>query len=125
MMREPAEAGYAEELAGAVVPELNQLLRQTLRRDLSLAAEHVRSIRWLLEIARQHQQPIPGAALTNLELVSKHLCEMRRRIEAAGDEAEPDVSPMAHRPEIQPPPRPRQASFGCHVSPSDISTPCD
>ena len=69
--------------SGGAASDLNELLRRTLRRDLSLAAEHVHSILWLLEIARQHQQPIPRAALTNLGLVSKHLAEIERRIEAA------------------------------------------
>ena len=69
--------------SGSAAPDINELLRRTLRRDLSLAAEHVHSIHSLLEIARQHQQPIPSAALTNLDLVSKHLAEIERRIEAA------------------------------------------
>ena len=82
VMRERDDIGYAEDSASAADPDLSGLLRQTLRRDLSLAVEHVHSIRWLLEIAQQHQQPIPRAALTNLELVWKHLGEMHRRIEA-------------------------------------------
>ena len=116
-----------EDPTPATVPDLGELLRQTLCRDLALAAEHVHSIRWLLEIARQHQQPIPTAALTNLDLVSKHLGEMRRRIEAAGGETatESPVSALAHRQEIQSPLHPRPPSFECHVSPSDISMPCD
>ncbi len=107
--------------ASAAFPDLGELLRQTLNRDLALAAEHVHSIRWLLEIARQHQQPIPAAALTNLNLVSKHLGEMQRRIEGAGGEAAAlSLSATAHHREIQSPLHPRPPSFGCHVSPSDI-----
>jgi hypothetical protein len=106
-------------------PDLNELTRYALQRDLALAAEHVHSIRCLLEIARQHQQVIPSAALTNLELVSKHLAVMQRRVEgAAGNAAvESSVSEMAHRREIQSPLHPRLPSSGCHVSPSDMSTP--
>ena len=113
--------------APAPVPDVGELLRQTLNRDLTLAAEHVHSIRWLLEIARQHQQPIPPAAVTNLDLVSRHLGEMQRRIEFANAEtaAEPPLSTLAHRRETQAPHHPRPPSFGCRVSPSDISTPCD
>jgi hypothetical protein len=51
-----------------------------LRREVALAAEHVASIRMLLEIAREHQQPIPPAALTNLDLVAKNLAETLRRM---------------------------------------------
>jgi len=105
-MRERDDAGLGEDVANTAVPDLNQLLLDTMKRDLSLAAEHVHSIRWLLEIARQHQQPIPRAALTNLELVSKSLGEIQLRIETAGEEVASSVSPLAHRPEIQPPPRP-------------------
>jgi hypothetical protein len=43
-----------------------------------LAAERAHSIRWLLESAMQHKQPIPISALTNLNLVSKHLAEMQK-----------------------------------------------
>jgi hypothetical protein len=54
--------------------------KNRLLNDLSLAAEHVHSIRCLVEIARQRQQPIPSAALTNLSLVSKQLDEICVRI---------------------------------------------
>lgn len=123
----PAEAVYQEPTARAAAPDLKALLCGTMRRELSLASEHVHSIRWLLEIARQHQQPIPSAALTNLELVSKHLGEMQRRLDLASVEpiSEANISPSAHCQETRTPLRPRQPSFGCHVSPSDISTPCD
>lgn len=95
---------------------MGTLINDTLRRDLALAAEHVQSIRWLLEIAREHEQPIPGAALRNLELVSKHLCEMQQRIDT-------QISSAAPRQEPQAPPRPRRPSSGCHASPSGRSTP--
>ncbi len=125
MIQERDDERQPECKANGATPDLNQLLRQTLRWDLSLAAEHVHSIRWLLEISRQHEQPIPRAALTNLELVSKHLGEMQRRIEIAGEETPPEsnIIAFAHRPETQPPlpPRPRQSSFGYHASPSDRS----
>ena len=113
--------------ATGVIPVFSELLRDTLRRDLGLAAEHVHSIRCLLEIAGHHQQPIPPAALTNLEMVLKHLVEMQRRIDAAAQETapKPALSAAAHRPTIQSPLHPRPPSFGCHVSPSGRSTPCD
>src|SRR4051794_37685219 len=69
-----------ENVAPAVVLDLSMLLQL----DLLLAAEHVHSISGLLEIARQHQQPVPESALTSLELLSKHLGEMQRRVKAAG-----------------------------------------
>jgi hypothetical protein len=118
------EPGRVEQ-SGRAAFGLNELLRPTLQRELSLAAEHVHSIRCLLEIARQHQQPIPSAALTNLDLVSKHLAEMQRRIEDADGDSECPVSAFAYRPEIQAPLHRRPPSFGCHVSPFDRSTPCD
>lgn len=109
----------------SAVPGLEELLRDTLRRDLSLAAEHVHSIRWLLAIAREHQQPIPTAALKNLELVTKSLCEMRRRIGGEEFVPESEISAVARRPELRTLPRPRRPSFGCRASPSDRSTPFD
>jgi len=126
--RAPAQAGDdtgpAEESAAAAAPvDLNQMLCDRLRLDLALAAEHVHSIRWLLEIARQHHQPIPSAALTNLELVSKHLGEMQRRVEQAR-KPEEEVSADGHPEALPAPPRRQQASAECHVSPSGISTPC-
>src|SRR4051812_6052918 len=110
--------------SGSAPPDVNELLRRTLRRDLSLAAEHVHSILWLLEIARQHQQPIPSAALTNLDLVSKHLAEIERRIEDASGAFDSPVSACAHHRENRVPLHLRPPSFGCHVSPFDRSTPC-
>lgn len=119
------KGGDAERTAEAGTPDPNELLRHTLRRDLSLAAEHVQSIRCLLEITRQHQQPIPVAALTNLELVSKHLTELLRRIEVAGEATAgaPNVSASAPHSAIPSPLHPPRPSSGCHVFPSDISTP--
>jgi hypothetical protein len=104
------------ECSGSAPPDVNELLRRTLRRDLALAAEHVHSILWLLEIARQHQQPIPSAALTNLNLVSKHLAEIERRIEAASGAFDCPVSACAHDRENQAPLHLRPPSFGGHVS---------
>ena len=117
------DAGPAENVAPAVVLDLSMLLHL----DLLLAAEHVDSIRGLLEIARQHQQPTPTSALTNLELLSKHLGEMQRRVETAsgGTAAKSTISAFAHRREIPSPLHPQPPSFGCRVSPSDRSTPSD
>jgi hypothetical protein len=125
---EKGGAATTQDVTDTAAPDMGALINETLRRDLSLAAEHVHSIRWLLEIARDHQQPIPTAALKNLEMVSKHLSEMRRRVEIAGEEepaAESEISVVARRPDLQIPPRPQQLSFGCHASPSDRSTPFD
>ena len=117
------DAGPAEYVAPAVVLDLGMLLHL----DLSLAAGHVHSIRELLEIARQYQQPIPTSALKSLELLSKHLGEMQRRIEAAGggSAAKSTISAFAHRRETPAPLHPHPTSFGCRVSPCDRSTPCD
>ena len=124
---QPGRDDLGREEIGCAVPDGSELLRRTLGRDLSLAAEHLHSIRWLLEIARQHQQPIPAAVLTNLGLVSKHLAEIQRRIESGADEAASElaVSASAHHRETQSPLHPRQPSFECHVSPFDRSAPCD
>jgi hypothetical protein len=73
--------------------ELDQPLRTALSQELTLAAEHVQSIWWLLEIARQHQQPIPGAALTNLDLTLRHLRQLRKRIAIGNQTSEPRVTP--------------------------------
>jgi hypothetical protein len=119
------DAVVCVEDAAAAVPDLNVLLRRALTRDLSLAAEHVHSIRTLLEIARQHQQPIPSLVLTNLELVSKDLAEIQRQFEGDETASESRVSAVADHREIPPPLPPRTPSFGCHVSPFDRSAPCD
>jgi hypothetical protein len=69
---------------------LDEPSRATLYRDLTLATEHVQSIWWLLEIARQHQQPIPAAALTNLDLTLRHLRDLKKRIPIANQAPEPE-----------------------------------
>jgi hypothetical protein len=48
-------------------------VREELGREIALAIEHLESIRVLLEISRGHQQPVPRAVPTNLDLVLKHL----------------------------------------------------
>ncbi len=52
-----------------------------LSGNLRLAADHVESIRTLLEVSQTHQQPIPRAAFQNLQLVSKHLREIQRQLD--------------------------------------------
>lgn len=52
-----------------------------LSGNLALAADHVDSIRALLEISQTRQQPIPRAAFQNLKLVSKHLREIQRQLD--------------------------------------------
>jgi len=61
-----------------------------LKGDLKLAADHVESIRALLEISQTHQQPIPRAAFQNLELVSKHLRETQQQLDADPEAAHPE-----------------------------------
>jgi hypothetical protein len=58
-----------------------------LKGDLQLAADHVESIRALLEISQIHQQPIPRAVFQNLELVSKHLRETQQQLDAGPEAA--------------------------------------
>ena len=101
--------------------DLDEPLRIALYQDLTLAAEHVQSIWWLLEIARQHQQPIPRAALTNLDLTLRHLRQLKKRIPIANQTSEPELG-LNDRQETSLPRHP-QPSFGCGVSPSDRSTP--
>ncbi len=117
---ERLEEGPAKNSGAALDPNM------LLHLDLSLAAEHLQSIRWLLEIARQHQQPIPTAALTNLELVSKHLGAIQRRIQdaAAGDSAASTISALVHRRGIPSPLHRPPPSCECRVSPSGRSRPC-
>jgi hypothetical protein len=81
---------------------LDEPLRTTLYRDLTLATEHVQSIWWLLEIARQHQQPIPGAALTNLDLTLRHLRELKKRIPIANQAPEPEIGLTARQETLLP-----------------------
>jgi hypothetical protein len=57
--------------AGSFCPELSGNLR--------LAADHLESIKTLLEVSQSHQQPIPRAAFQNLELVSKNLRDHERQ----------------------------------------------
>lgn len=58
-----------------------------IRHELALAADHVHSIRVLLEVSRSHDQPIPLSVLRNLDLVGKHLRELERRSPDAATES--------------------------------------
>lgn len=58
-----------------------------IRHELALAADHVHSIRVLLEVSRSHDQPIPLSVLRNLDLVGKHLRELERRSSDAAAES--------------------------------------
>jgi len=58
-----------------------------IRHELALAADHVHSIRVLLEVSRSHDQPIPLSVLRNLDLVGKHLRELERRSPDAAKES--------------------------------------
>ena len=115
--------GYRFDSLGerAKVAGLDELLRTTLCRDLTLAIEHMQSIWWLLEIARQHQQPVPRAALTNLDLTLRHIRELKKRIPIANQISEPEIG-VTHRQETLLASRPRPP-FGVGVSPTDKSTP--
>ena len=65
-------------------------LRCGLSGNLRLAADHVESIRTLLEVSQTHQQPIPRAAFQNLELVSKNLRDIERQFDADSQDAQLD-----------------------------------
>jgi hypothetical protein len=83
--------------------------------DLGLAADHVESIRTLLEVSEAHRHPIPRAAFQNLELVSKHLRGVQRSLEShrPGESSGPLLSAKAESPARQGSGRlrPRQLSF--------------
>lgn len=91
--------------------------------DVGLAADHVESIRALLEISQAHQQPIPRAVFQNLDLVSKHLRAIQRGLEAGrpDEQPEPPLSSGDGPPALRESPRPRlqQVAFECRASPSD------
>ena len=76
----PGESPEAGLGPGRRVAEASPCRR--LSTDVGLAADHVESIRALLEISQAHQQPIPRAVFQNLDLVSKHLRAIQRRLEA-------------------------------------------
>jgi hypothetical protein len=68
-------------------PKLSlELAAASVCRELSgnmrLAADHLESIKTLLEVSQNHQQPIPRAAFQNLELVSRNLREIERQFAA-------------------------------------------
>lgn len=65
-----------------------------LRGDVALAADHIESIRALLEVSRLHQQPIPAVALRNLDLVLKHLRKIQRKLDPAPELDGIDVSQL-------------------------------
>lgn len=94
-----------------------------LYADLGLAADHVESIRALLEISQAHRQPVPRAVFQNLDLVSKHLRAIQRGLEAGrpDEQSEPPLSSGQGLPACRESPRPRlqQVAFECRASPSD------
>jgi hypothetical protein len=65
--------------------DLGLELAAGLSGNLRLAADHLESIKTLLEVSQSHQQPIPRAAFQNLELVSKNLRDIERQIGATSD----------------------------------------
>ena len=130
----PARIGAATETGAPAAPPAGpgldsaadaavEALRGRLSADVGLAADHVDSIRALLEVSQAHQQAIPRAAFQNLELVSKHLRSVQRELEAGQTarrerpglrpEEAPRALPGPARPRLQP------LSFECRASPSD------
>lgn len=65
----------------------------------------------------------PKVGFNESRMLSRHLGEMQRRIEAAGGgpAAKSTVSGFVDRREISSPPHPPPPSFGCRVSPCDRS----
>ncbi len=101
------------------IPAISPGLR--LSGNLRLAADHVESIKVLLEVSQAHQQPIPKAAFQNLELVSKHLRQILTQLSADPRDSDPaGFTPDDDSPASQAPPRPDRPrlSFECHTSPS-------
>jgi len=117
----PGESPEAGLGPGRRVAEASPCRR--LSTDVGLAADHVESIRALLEISQAHQQPIPRAVFQNLDLVSKHLRAIQRRLEAGRPDEQPELrlSSGEGPPACQESPRPRlqQVAFECRASPSD------
>jgi hypothetical protein len=68
--RKAIEAGDAERIA---------VLDMQAISEVTIALEHLRSVRLLLEISDIHRQPLPRAVPLNLELVIKHLDNARQR----------------------------------------------
>jgi hypothetical protein len=60
--------------------ENESILEGSVLREVSLAVEHIQSIRVLLDISRAHRQPIPSAVFGNLDLVCKRLSQVQNRL---------------------------------------------
>lgn len=58
------------------------LIGQRLIRKVKLAADHIASLTVLLTVAKEHDQPVPDAALRNLELAAKDLNSIEAEFEA-------------------------------------------
>jgi signal transduction histidine kinase len=65
-----------QQYAGASKLSVLALLGSRFVRRTKLAADHVTSIRAMLEAARKNNQPIPEAVFTNLNLVAKDLHQL-------------------------------------------------
>jgi hypothetical protein len=84
-------SGRQKEVYSSSGPELEAISRcGELSVNLRLAADHVESIKTLLEVSQSHQQPIPTAAFHNLELVSKNLRAIERQFAAGAEDTRPD-----------------------------------
>lgn len=63
------------------------------KAELLFAMEHIQSIRVLLEVGAAHHQPVPRAALINLELVLKNLRKLTQSGTGSMDE---DIATAPH-----------------------------
>jgi hypothetical protein len=60
----------------------DSMVEGSVLREVSLAIEHIQSIRVLLDISRAHRQPIPSAVFGNLDLVCRRLRQVQNRVES-------------------------------------------
>jgi hypothetical protein len=84
-------ADLLTQVDGAEVPPAVPPASEQLLRDVSLAVEHIESIRILLEISNTHNQPIPRAVPANLNLVLKNLENARTRFSVRPETAHSPV----------------------------------
>jgi|SRR6185312_5937005 len=71
-----------QQYAGASKLSVLALIGNRFVRRAKLAAEHVTSIRALLEVARKNEQKIPDVVFTNLNLVAKDLQQLEAEFDS-------------------------------------------